>query len=92
MDRTTQLRRVEVADRLDMRSNPMVSRGRGPDCEEPPPNRGALEELDVQSAERGFWKKSEFERCRAGLNFVAGDLNYERFQTTSWRRAREAMK
>ena len=74
------IRRIAVATRLDMRRDPCSTVGRGPDLDEWLPSHGLLEDVDLTVAEHGFWKESEFLRCRAGLNFMAGDLNYLRIR------------
>ena len=52
---------IEVAERLEMRNAPILSDD---------------EELGLTSTERGFWKNSEDLRCKAGLDFAKGEINF----------------
>lgn len=91
-------RAIEVAERLEGRSNPCVYPGRGPDADEAEGRARTSSKVfsdatpdndyGVTTVERGFWKESEDLRCKAGKDFARGPLNYDRFKGDNWERAK----
>lgn len=83
-------RGVEVAERLEGRRNPNPAMGHGPDGDD---NESTDNLRDVPKSdfvnESGFFKDSENLRCKAGLDFKAGPMNYDRFKSGSWAFAQE---
>lgn len=49
-------------------------------------------EKDSRKSWDGFWSKAEELRCVGGEQFLRGDLNYGRFRSPNWERAKEANK
>ena len=82
---------LEHATRKDLQRSPYREIGSGPDADEALSKDSAPQGL-VERVERGLWKESEYLRCRAGLDFVNGDMDMSNYQKGTWQRAREAQE
>ena len=82
-------RQIEVADRMDMRTTTPV-KGRGPDADEVDSSKPDRESVPAGEDYDGFWKHSEWLKCRQGVKMK--DLDMSRFVGGTWDRAAEVDK